>query len=193
MRASAVSARVDDASKARVFAAERAISCVLMAVKSAGLVVSIRSASSRALASVRIPESMTRWYGVRGLSRSGSFSRVYSSASRSLGGRGEEVQPYFDQSVMGVEEAQLSGGVVAVVEGVPEDHIAVFLLDVGVFVGLVRPGPGEVNVFLPDPGDHRVVDELPAVVAIQTNHGERRSRHDLSHRWGRSGRPGPPR
>ncbi len=41
----------------------------------------------------------------------------------------------------------------AVVEGVPADDVAVLLLDVGVVVGQVRPGSGEVDVFVAGPVD----------------------------------------
>ncbi len=66
--ASSICARVDDGPSVRVFAAASAISWVWMVVRSAGLVISISSASSAVLAPVGIPVSVTRWCGVRGLS-----------------------------------------------------------------------------------------------------------------------------
>lgn len=89
---------------------------------------------------------------------SGSFAVFVRAPADCFGGLGEEVEADPDQ---GVEELQLGGGVVPVVESVPADDVAVCLLDVGVVVGLIWPGAGEVKCPSPRPLDHGVVVNFP--------------------------------
>lgn len=77
--------------------------------------------------------------------------------------RGEQVQPQSHEQIKLVQELQLDGSVVAIVERVATHHVAVLLLHVTI-VRLVGPGPGEEQVPVPGPFDQGMVDELAPIV-----------------------------
>jgi len=54
-------------------------------------------------------------------------------------------------------------------------HIAVFLFDETIVVFTVRAAPGELDTVLDAPVKELVVDELPAVITVDAEHGERQS------------------
>lgn len=85
--------------------------------------------------------------------------------------RGEEkVQPVTHQRPELVEDRQLSGSVIPVVERVTTHQVIVLRLNSGQAVLLVGPPPSEENVLTSSPVDHIVVDKFTAVIKVQAGH-----------------------
>ena len=72
-----------------------------------------------------------------------------------------------------VQEREFAGGVVAVVAGGLADFGPVLLLDVGLVVLVVGSAAGEGDVPVGAPGAEVVVDELAAVVRVDSEDRER--------------------
>jgi len=84
----------------------------------------------------------------------------------------EEVHIAFYQGIEPIQLLQGPWGMVAVVADESTDHGPVFLLDVGVVVLPVGSGPGAGDALLLAVGVEVVVDELAAVVGVDTQEGE---------------------
>ena len=114
--------------RASVLALARSSSCIWMVliwrVRSAGLMPSIRSATSESCCASRClqPLPWGGWLVVDALAATVGGAGV----TDRLFGRGEEVQPQRHQRPQPAEQLQLCAGVVAPVEGVFAHHMVVF-------------------------------------------------------------------
>ena len=106
--------------------------------------------------------------GIIHLADSGSLAVFFLQLHHRL----EEVHVAFYQGIEAIQLLQGLRGMVAVVADEPPYHGPVFLLDVGVVVLPVGSGPGEGDALLLAVGVEVVVDELAAVVGIDTQQGK---------------------
>ena len=92
-------------------------------------------------------------------------------------GRCQIVEAVVDQHPEPVQRGTFLGGVVPVVEAVFADEVVVLRLDGGLVVLLVGPGPGEEDLQVRGPRDDGLVEELAAVVEVQSGDLERHLLH----------------